>query len=82
MRTEGRPPALTIRVSLVDLERAAAGAQGMSEDAGGDRRPHLPSLVSKSTRETAGVRMKSWEFQFAFRNGRELSKFFGKEKRK
>lgn len=26
--------------------------------------------------------MKSWQFQLAFRNGRELNHFFGKEKNK
>lgn len=63
-----------IGVSGVYLERAACGVS--LEDAGGDQRLHLPSLVSRGTGETAGVRVKSWQFQLAFSNGRELNLFF------
>lgn len=64
----------------VDLEQAARGVS--LEDAGGDQRLHLPSLVSRGTGETAGVRVKSWQFQLAFRNGRELNLFLFLVKRK
>lgn len=44
---------------------------------------HVPRIVSRGTGETAGVRVKSWQFQLAFRNGRKLNHFFfGKEKNK
>ena len=66
--------------------RGVPGASCLRGESGGDQRLHLPSLVSRGTRETAGVRVKSCQFQLPFRNGRELNLFVvvvvGKEKNK
>ena len=62
--------------------KGVPGASCLRGESGGDQRLHLPSLVSRGTGETAGVRAKSWQFQLAFRNGRELNLFFFLVKRK